>query len=177
MKIQRKGLPSPIIFILSFLIIGIAPWARKILRFTYTIITREKAGFYLKILFFITLILFIFLSLKKLGKSQLYETSTLLAFITIPFSIIFFRIKLPEEKIHLIEYFFLGFLLFKDYFKRKISLFLSIFVLFIVATFEEFFQLLLPDRIFDTRDILFNLTGGFTGWTYGNISLKIGGEK
>lgn len=164
-----KGFPSILPAILSISIIGIAPFARKILRTIYLIVNREAVSALLKI-FFILFVFFlaIFIILKrKIIKISFPSVFPLL--MAIPFTLIFFKIKLPEEKIHLMEYALLGFLLFRDYLKKRISVFTSIFFLSFVASFDELFQMVLPDRIFDFRDILFNFTGGLTGWSFANF--------
>lgn len=67
------------------------------------------------------------------------------------------------------EYALLGFLLFRDYFKKRLSVFTGLFFLSFVASLDELFQMVLPDRVFDIRDIFFNFTGGLTGWSFGNL--------
>ncbi len=164
-----KGLPSILPVILSILIIGIAPFARKVLRTMYLIVNREAVSVLLKILFFLfVLFLIIFIILKR-KIIKISFPLVLLLLMAIPFTLIFFKIKLPEEKIHLMEYALLGFLLFRDYFKKKLSFFAGLFFLSFVASFDELFHMVLPDRIFDIRDILFNFTGGLTGWSFANF--------
>jgi len=167
-----KKIPSIPIILLSLLIIGIAPWARRILRFIYGIIGREKSALGLKIIFLVGIaLLVIYLLIKrqkiKIGYGIIFPLGSFILL-----TILFFKIKLPEEKVHLIEYAILGFLLFKDFFKGRIKLFISILFLLIVAFTDELFQLFLPDRYFDFRDIIFNSVGGFAGWIFGNFLLK-----
>ena len=167
-----KNIPSLPVLFLSLLIIGIAPWARRILRFIYGIIGRDKTAFGLKIFFLVGIILLIIYLLDKKRKIKIdFNIIFPLGSFTL-LTILFFKIKLPEEKVHLVEYAILGFLLFKDFFKGRIKLFLSIFFLLIVAFADELFQLFLPDRYFDFRDIIFNSVGGFTGWIFGKFLLK-----
>lgn len=166
-----KNVPSlPAIF-LSLLIIGVAPWARKILRFIYGITGREKLALGLKMCFLFGIILMVIYLFEKKGKTKINFYRIIPLITLIPFTVLFFRIKLAEEKVHLIEYAMLGFLLFKDFRDRRVKLFISIIFLLIVAFVDELFQLLLPDRYFDFRDIIFNSLGGFTGWTFGNFLL------
>ncbi len=165
-------MPSFLSIFLSLLIIGIAPWARRILRFIYGIIGREVTVLGLKIVFLVGIALLVIYLLSKkqtikLGFGIIFPLSSFILL-----TILFFKIKLPEEKVHLIEYAVLGFLLFKDFFNGRIKLFISILFLLIVAFTDELFQLFLPDRYFDFRDIIFNSVGGFTGWIFGNFLLK-----
>lgn len=168
-----KGFPSfPTIF-LSALIIGIAPWARRILRAIYSFIGREQASFMLKIFFLTGIFIGILYILSRMKKIKISLPSFFLLLPVVPFTFLFLKIKLPEEKIHLIEYALLGLLVYKDFFKGRIKLYLSILFLIIVASLDEIFQSILPDRIFDWRDIFFNSVGGFTGFSYGRfLSLK-----
>lgn len=168
-----KGFLSfPTIFI-SALIIGIAPWARRILKLIYSIIGRDQLCLWLKIIFLITIFIGILYILSRAKKAKISLPSFFLLLPFLPFAFLFLKIKLPEEKIHLIEYALLGLLVYKDFFKGRIKLYLSILFLLIVASLDEIFQLILPDRIFDYRDIFFNSLGGFTGFSYGRfLSLK-----
>ncbi len=167
-----KNFPSLPSLFLSFFIIGIAPWARKILRFIYSHIERENASQWLKISFMIGFILLTFYFINRLKKIDFKPLSFLFLFPFLPFAILFFKIKLPEEKIHLMEYSLLGLLLYKDYIKGKVKLSLSISFIIILSFLDELFQLILPDRIFDYRDIIFNFTGGLAGWSLGKLLIK-----
>lgn len=167
-----KNVPSlPSIF-LSLLIIGFAPWARRILRFIYGITGREKLALGLKMFFLFGTILVVIHLFKRKEKIKINSYNILPLIILIPFTVLFFSIKLLEEKVHLIEYALLGFLLFKDFTKGRIKLSISVIFPLIVAFLDELFQLLLPDRYFDFRDIIFNSVGGLTGWSLGNFLLK-----
>lgn len=166
-----KGFPSLLPVILSFLIIGIVPWARRILRFIYSLTGREFIALWLKILFLTGIFIGIIYFLKK--KIKISPPSLLFLVPAIPFTILFFKIKLPEEKVHLLEYALLGLLIYRDFFKGRIGLLSSVFFIITVAFLDELFQLILPDRFFDYRDIIFNVSGGFTGFFSGKfLSIK-----
>ncbi len=171
MKIHLKGIPSLDVLILSALIIGIAPWARKILRFIYSQIGKETVSLLLK-LFLAGFLIFLFFYIFSIRKRLNIFSISFLLLTAIPFTFLFFRIKLPEERVHLFEYLLLGILLFKNYFDKRIDLFQSIFFILFVGLLDEIFQLFLPQRVFDFRDVFLNVIGGFTGWVCGFSILK-----
>lgn len=78
---------------------------------------------------------------------------------------IFAASKMPllEERVHLIEYGFLGFFAGKDYRGVKFGLFWTAIFIFLIGTADEIYQRFLPQRVFDLRDIFFNLAGGTLG--------------
>lgn len=74
--------------------------------------------------------------------------------------------KIVAERIHILEYGLLGYLASRDLFKNKVGFKSGIFILLIIAIFaflDEGFQRLLPYRVYDLRDIVFNLAGGIWG--------------
>ncbi|MBN1522659.1 MAG: VanZ family protein [Candidatus Aureabacteria bacterium] len=80
--------------------------------------------------------------------------------------IIVFRIKLPEEKIHFLEYGALAFLAARDVFKREKkrgALFAALAFCLFVGFCDEVFQFFLPSRFFDWRDLAFNGIGSAWG--------------
>jgi len=69
----------------------------------------------------------------------------------------------PEESLHFVEYGVLGVLAFRAlvHRTRDSSIYLAaIFVVSVVGTFDEIIQWLTPRRVFDYRDIGFNVLGG-----------------
>ena len=76
------------------------------------------------------------------------------------------RIPLPEERIHLLEYALLGGLLAWTVSSRLIGAarLFAVFVLGgVIGWGDEAVQWLLPDRVFDWRDVGFNLVGVAAG--------------
>ena len=78
------------------------------------------------------------------------------------------QIKLPQERIHLLEYVVLGWFAARDFIrtagKKKIkAVVLACLVSFIAGVLDEGFQAILPYRVFDLRDIGFNSLGGIWG--------------
>jgi VanZ family protein len=79
--------------------------------------------------------------------------------------ILCWQIKIPQERIHILEYAVLGWLLVKDLNRknRRIKAFFTACIYcIIVGILDELLQAILPYRVFDWRDIIFNGLGG--GW-------------
>jgi len=75
-------------------------------------------------------------------------------------------IKIPEEKIHILEYGFLGWLAARDLIAkdRKIKgVILACALTLLFGVLDEVFQAALPYRYFDLRDIGLNSLGGIWG--------------
>jgi len=105
-------------------------------------------------------LLFLRFSKKKLLR--------LILFIVILISGIVFtwHIEISEEKIHIIEYAFLGWLASKDMLVKSKKIHQIVFPLIfisVVGIADEVFQILLPYRFFGWRDIMFNHLGGIWG--------------
>ena len=75
-------------------------------------------------------------------------------------------IKLPQERVHLLEYGFLAFLVYKalriDIRDERIYLFTSLLVMFFGLA-DECIQFLLPNRYFGIMDVLVNGVSGILG--------------
>ena len=75
-------------------------------------------------------------------------------------------ISIPEEKVHIIEFAFLGWFAMSDFSKKNSSfhsIILSIIICSLFGIFDEIVQGILPYRYFDMRDIVFNIVGGTWG--------------
>ncbi len=91
-------------------------------------------------------------------------------------------IAMPEERIHLIQYAGLGYLALRaaqssGVDRRPVLINrpmgwgrliqegfgIAFSIVFVVGVGDEIIQLMLPGRVFDLRDILFNIAGGTTG--------------
>jgi len=90
--------------------------------------------------------------------------------VIIIFSYLIFSLKLPEERIHYLEYGILGFMVFKSMKVHSIKnlIYGSLFVL-LIGVIDEIIQYLLPNRVGDIRDVFMNLGGGILGIWYGKI--------
>jgi len=76
------------------------------------------------------------------------------------------QIKIPEEKIHLLEFAVLGWLSSRDLIKpnRKVKgIIFALAFTITIGVLDEVFQGILPYRYFQWRDIAFNSAGGFLG--------------
>ena len=76
------------------------------------------------------------------------------------------QIKIPEERIHILEYAILGWFAGRDLIKtnKKIKgAILACIFCTIVGILDEIFQAILPYRVYDLRDIVFNSLGGAWG--------------
>ena len=75
-------------------------------------------------------------------------------------------VVVPIERVHMIEYALLGYLVFRDNFKKpKLNrkFLLSLLVLVIVGIIDEAIQYFLPFRVFDLRDIVMNTVSSLGG--------------
>jgi VanZ family protein len=76
------------------------------------------------------------------------------------------QLKIPEEKVHILEYAILGWFASRDLIKadRKLKGFIIVlFFTFMVGVFDELFQKILPYRFFQWSDIELNSLGGIWG--------------
>ncbi len=83
------------------------------------------------------------------------------------------RIEIPQERIHILEYGLLGWFAGRDLIgktKRKRGFIFAWILTVVVGVFDEGFQKILPYRVWDIRDILFNSLGGL--WGIGLYRLK-----
>ncbi len=104
------------------------------------------------------ILLFVFLLERKFlildkRKKRIIMVSFILFLIVL---YLFFSSKTPEERVHILEYFLLGFTSVKVGGEKKKALlfFLGFTILF--GIFEETLQLYIPRRYFDWHDILLN---------------------
>ena len=95
---------------------------------------------------------------RKPGK---IEISTLLGILAV-YSLLFLRLGLPERS-HLIEYSVLAIFIYKALVERarQRKLFikppiLALVISFLIGVLEESVQIVMPNRVFDPQDILFN---------------------
>jgi len=76
------------------------------------------------------------------------------------------KIEYPEERVHFLEYAILGVLLYFALHEmiqgRRVFFFIPALV-FLVGCGDEIIQWILPNRVYDPRDILMNFTGGILG--------------
>lgn len=87
--------------------------------------------------------------------------------IAVVYLLVFVRMAIPEERTHLIEYGVLGVLVYQALLERQRNAgaprrpaILAIAITALLGLVDELIQRFLPGRVFDPRDILFNLLAG-----------------
>lgn len=114
------------------------------------------------ILFFILLssILFYIISNReRYGLSQFLWFS----FISCLYGLVIYILELPEEQMHFIEYGVLGALIYAALshdINSKSIYFISAIIVFVFGAIDEAIQWLLPNRVFDIRDLIMNGSAG-----------------
>jgi len=124
----------------------------------------QNLGFWFN-LFVVTGVLTLLGFLRFNKKFSAIQIGSLIIFFVF---LIFFvsLINIPEERIHIFQYAGLGLLIFpfgKNLSLDKTTMAYSFGIIFLVGTGDELIQWLLPNRVFDLRDIFFNLLGGGVG--------------
>ena len=79
-------------------------------------------------------------------------------------------LELPEERIHLLEYGILGYIILKATSMWNHSILAALLFIAIIGSVDEGIQWLLPQRVGDVKDIFINWLGGVIGinvaWSY-----------
>ena len=80
---------------------------------------------------------------------------------------VFVRMEIPQERTHIIEYGVVAALIYQAFLERKkqggkvpLPAIFAIFATAITGTVDELIQGIMPNRVFDVRDILFNFLAG-----------------
>jgi len=136
---------------------------RQVLDFFYASIGKQNTVFMLGVSF---ILIFTLLFWKiSISKADIYRK---LLFIIVLSAGLYWSwsLRIVAERIHILEYGLLGYWAAGDLFKRKASVksvILVIITIFVFAFLDEGLQYFLPYRVYDLRDIVFNLTGGVWG--------------
>lgn len=105
----------------------------------------------------------IFLFLKQKGG---WKAFSCLIGILVTSAYLLTKIEYPEERVHFLEYAALGVLLYfamREWIKgRRVLFYIPAFV-FLIGLGDELIQGILPNRVYDPRDILMNFVGGILG--------------
>lgn len=112
------------------------------------------------VIFGLSLLVFVIRNRPKLINILLFNILLILGMF------LAWRIKIPVEKMHVIEYAVLGWVAGLDLVKRDRNIKSIVFAFMICITvgiLDELFQKMLPYRYFDLRDIVFNSLGGTWG--------------
>lgn len=117
--------------------------------------------------------IFIGLLFVSITKFRIKKKSTyvLLAITSVIYVYLLWVMKIPEEKIHFLEYGLLGFLVFRAFqldFTDKLAYLLAFCLTAAFGWGDEGIQYLLPNRYFEWKDVLLNIVGGALGlfWTF-----------
>lgn len=101
---------------------------------------------------------------KKWGRA---EIGVILG-VAAAYILVFVRMAIPEERTHLIEYSIVGIFIYEALTERAnhcgrvpVPALLAFLVTALLGILDECIQILLPNRIFDPLDILFNVFAGF----------------
>jgi len=107
-----------------------------------------------------------FMALVLRRSNFLPKTALITAGFVIGGLALVWRMRILQERIHILEYALLGYLVNRDAGKvpkRKTAVMGAYIFVFMVSFLDEGFQKILPYRVFDWRDILFNILGGLWG--------------
>ncbi|MBI5892260.1 MAG: VanZ family protein [Deltaproteobacteria bacterium] len=101
-----------------------------------------------------------------------WKRITAFVFLLIFFTVTMQLIKVPEEKVHILEYGFLGILVYKGYKFSNRPLLRSVIFVGAIGIGDEFIQWLLPNRVGEIKDVGLNLLGGIFGVLASTINDK-----
>lgn len=143
-------------------IIFSASFARNVLNFLYGELGRNNLQISIGLVFIFIGILFII----HLFKSNLSKPR--ISIIIIIFLMGLFvsgYMEIVEERVHILEYGLLGWFSTSDAFRKNTvkNFAFCISFVFFIGIIDEIYQWILPSRIGDIRDVLFNVAGGLWG--------------
>lgn len=163
MKLSKLTIGFAVLIVLS------AGFMRAVLNFIYKTFGRDNLQIFMVIIFIFIGILFIVYLLKTdIPRTRVFVIVTLLLTGLIASQFM----GIIEERIHILEYGLLGWLATGDAFsegvysdkKKNVKNFvLCIGFVFFVGVIDEVYQWILPSRVGDIRDVLFNAAGGLWG--------------
>lgn len=82
------------------------------------------------------------------------------------------HVELPAEKLHFLEYAGVGYFSYRVYRDMKKRYMAAILTVVVISLFDEAIQYLLPNRVFEIRDIAVNIFGGILGLVIVKFSAK-----
>lgn len=157
---MKKDIPKIWIVILLYvsLIYFTLPVMRGFLNLLYDLVGKGYLSLIVNVILIAVVLLILYLSLNIGLKNSIMMIIPLI--ITL---IWLFHLKRPEERFHFLEYGVLGVLAFKAFGKGLKKTTIAILFVLLIGTLDEFIQFLLPDRVGDIRDVIFNVAGGTLG--------------
>lgn len=162
---------SKLTFFYSIMLIISASFLRQVLQFFHEKLGRTYIADLLWVVFGIFGLFLLIRVWTIFSKKQLHTKFLRAAIILTIFLLgIYYAstFNIPEERIHLVKYGILGFLISKDNFSGKglWIIFIGTLFCFSVACIDETFQYFLPMRVGDIRDVGFGSIGGFWGTSF-----------
>ena len=138
-------------------------YMRQVLNYLFSVIGNRGVSMML-VFMFLCCVLYICLAVYSQKKSvlKLFLIGTALALVLL----IAFRMRILEEKIHLIKYGLLGWLSSRDNIRTASAhspVVTGVLVSLLVVIADETLQHYLPWRVGDIRDVVFGITGGISG--------------
>ena len=151
------------VFLAVFIIIFTA-FAREVTSFVQNLVGESDTRALFNLVIIFSAILFLVFSQSR---DEANKSKTVLAILFLALGIFLAtRMKIPVEKIHLVKYAFLGYLVMRDLGRhnpKEASIIPAFIFCMFIGLLDEAFQYFLPDRVFDTRDIMFNAIGSVWG--------------
>ncbi len=139
------------------------PFARPLLNFLKSLIGTSFSLWVNGVLTMVGVAMFTFFWMHKTLNRR--QWTTLLG-VCLIVAVIVGRIPIPEERVHLLEYAGLGYLIACALEPRLRNILLynrALGLVFLIGFGDELIQGMLPSRVFDLRDVLFNAVGGIAG--------------
>lgn len=150
------------IYVGLFIIIS-ASFMRQVIGFIQARIGNEGVAILMGLMMISAcLAFFIFVTKKRVHAIK----TPVLILVLIAGLILAWQVKFPAEKIHVLEYGILGWLATRDLIKvrrRNTAAILACVFCIAMGILDEIFQGILPYRVYDVRDIVFNGLGGAWG--------------
>lgn len=155
---------SKITFGWSLFVITSAFYMRQVLNFLFNNIGKVGVGIILLILFISVGIYMI----TTVFKRKLPAYKDLLIILSLICGYLYaYKMRILEEKVHLIKYGILGWLVIGDFLKNKYGMYqaiiMSLVFCLLVVSIDEGIQWFLPWRVGDMRDVGFAVIGGAWG--------------
>ena len=154
-------------FLRAALIIGLfiiisSSFMSQLMKFFIKVFGELAFAILIGIIFFIALFYFAVFIVKS--KLNLYRT--LLIILLLAGGIFLaWQLEIPQERIHILEYGILGWFASRGLIThtKKEGIIFSWILIIVIGILDELFQKVLPYRVGDIRDIMFNSLGGLWG--------------
>ena len=149
----------------SFLYISL-PFMRPLVLFLYRTLGKDALGLYVNFIMAgaaLAIVLWSFKALEGYGR----PLKILLIFLVA--ALVVYSVETPEERLHFLQYGLLGWLVWRSSAGTSYPFLLSFTIVSLIGGGDEFIQWLLPNRVGDLRDVMFNGGGGLLGIWMGRI--------